>query len=325
MNIVLLQGQLTVQEIEQLLREFPQYLFLPLGETAARALTPEQWERLEILYGARWTKEDMTKAPQLRWIHAPQPNLKRLCLDEIEKQSNILVTYTQEEGSVQTGEFVMAGILAFAKQLFVWPEADQHPQTLWDSKWRDTIWTLRGKLHLQIGLAQVGSEIARQARHFGLRVWGVQQTRSFHPYCQKVFAFDELHAILPEADIVSLAMPRGKSMRGLLEMHELELMKKDAILILVGGSEQIDAEALAQVAATGKFRGILLDVWHQTPIPAASPLWKIPRLIITPEIAPRPKSGERTAFRTFLYNMRQYLHGNFQDMRNLRETLQKSL
>ncbi|MCE5316094.1 MAG: hypothetical protein LLG04_01850 [Parachlamydia sp.] len=68
-----------------------------------------------------------------------------------------------------------------------------------------------------------------------------------------------------------------------------------------------------------RVRGILLDASYQTPISAASPLWKIPNIIITPEVAPRPKLTERQAFRTFLYNLRQYLHGNFRDMRNLWE------
>lgn len=95
-------------------------------------------------------------------------------------------------------------------------------------------------------------------------------------------------------------------------------MKQGSILIVIG-SGGVDADALAQIAESGKFRGILIDASYQTPLPATSPLWNIRNIIITPEVASRPKSTERQAFRTFLYNLRQYLHGNFQDMRNLRE------
>jgi phosphoglycerate dehydrogenase-like enzyme len=94
-------------------------------------------------------------------------------------------------------------------------------------------------------------------------------------------------------------------------------MKEDSILLSIGSSTVFDENALVQVAKTGKFRGILLDAFYQMPIPATSPLWKIPNVIITPDVAQRPKSTQRQAFRLFLYNLRQYVHGNFKDMRNL--------
>lgn len=322
MNIVLIQGQLTADEIHQLLNEFPQFLFLPLGETAFRALTPEQWKNVEILYGSRLILDDLAKAQHLRWLHSPIPNLNRICLDELDKRGNILVTFTQEEGAQQIGEFVMAGILAFAKQLILWRDADDNPQTLWDSKWRDAIWTLSHRTLLQIGLAKAGTEIARQGRQMGMRVLGVQRERTFHPYCQKTYPMTDLHALLPEADVVSICMARGKpfheSHKAILRQEELQLMKKGSILS-IAGSGLVDAKALSETASTGKFRGILLDASYQTPLPASSPLWQIPNIIITPEVAPRPKLTERQGFRTFLYNLRQYLHGNFRDMRNLKE------
>ncbi|MCE5319088.1 MAG: D-2-hydroxyacid dehydrogenase, partial [Parachlamydia sp.] len=274
MNIVLIQGQLTAEEIHQLLNEFPQFLFLPLGETAFRALTSEQWKNIEILYGSRLSQEDLAKAQQLRWLHSPIPNLTRICLDDLDKRGNILVTFTQEEGAQQIGEFVIAGILAFSKQLFIWRDADHNPQTLWDSKWRDAIWTLSNRTLLQIGLAKAGSEIARQGRQMGMRVLGVQRERSFHPYCQKTFAMTELHTLLPEADVVSICLARGKPFhenhQAILHQEEFQLMKKDSILSITG-SGLVDANALAEAASTGKFRGILLDASYQTPISAASP------------------------------------------------------
>ena len=78
MNIILLQSQLLLHEIDLLLKEFPQFLFLSLSEAAYRNLGPEHWARLEILYGARLTKEELAKAHQLRWIQCPSPASKPL-------------------------------------------------------------------------------------------------------------------------------------------------------------------------------------------------------------------------------------------------------
>ncbi len=319
MNIVLLQGVLTPQEIELLLKEFPQYLFLSLSEAVYKNLRSADWARLEILYGARLAKEDLARAPQLRWIHCPTPHLNRLCMEEIEKQGNILVSTTVDENAPQIAEFVMSAILGFAKNLFAWHETNKTPQAVWNSKWRDSMWTLKKKLLVQIGLDKAGTEIAKHARQMDMRVWGVQSQRSFHPYCHKTFELGDLQTILPEADVVSVNLGRGKKYHQLLKRKELELMKEDSILIILGPSSLLQEDALAQLAEAGKFRGILLDAWYQTPIAVQSMLWKIPHMLITPEIAPRPKSTERLAFRLFLYNLRQYLHGNFKDMRNLVE------
>jgi phosphoglycerate dehydrogenase-like enzyme len=317
MNIVLLQGQLTLQEIDQLFKEFPQYLFLSLNEAAFRNFSPEHWSRLEILFGSRLRKEELAEAHQLRWIHCPTPQLNRLCLEEIEKQGNILITYTPDENIPQIGEFAIAGILAFAKNLFQWYEADKFPSLLWDSKWRDSMWTLKDKCLLQIGLGKVGTEIARRAQGLDMKVWGMQQHVSFHPYCHKIFSVKELHSILPVVDVVSLSLSRSKEFHHWLKKEELELMKEDSILILMGPSSWLDEQALAEVAESGKFRGIVIDSSYQLPISLQSVLWKVPNLLITPEVAPRPKSTERQAFRAFLYNLRQYVHGNFKDMKNM--------
>src|ERR1700728_2106282 len=97
MNIVLLQNPLEQKEIELLLKEFPQYLFLPLSEATYKNMKADYWPQLEILYGVRLTKEELAKAHHLRWIHCPTRHLSRLCMDEIVKQGNILITNTPEE------------------------------------------------------------------------------------------------------------------------------------------------------------------------------------------------------------------------------------
>lgn len=319
MNIILLQSPLTLQEIDQLITEFPQYLFLSLSEAAYKNLPPEQWTQLEVIYGSRLTKEEFPLAEQLHWIHCPGPYLNRLCMEEIEKQGNILVSHTIDENLPQIGEFAMGSILAFAKNLFAWKEVDKFPHLVWDSKWRDSMWTLSQKILLQIGLGKVGTEITKRASQMGMKIWGMQQHRSFHPYCHKVFSLNDLDSVLPEVDIVSLCLPRGKEFIRWFQKEEMELMKEDSILMSLGSSTILDEGALAQVAEKGKFRGIILDAFYQTPIHLNSVLWKIPQILITPDVSQRPKSRERHAFRLFLYNLRQYVHGNFKDMRNLVE------
>lgn len=316
MHIVLLQSRLSDEEVTELIDEFPQYLFLAPSELSFQQLGEEEWERVEIIYGNRLSKENLQFAHQLRWIHSPVPNLNPLCLDQLEKKGSVIVTVTREENAYQIGEYVMCGMLAFAKNLFHWLEADRSPSLLWDSKWRESMWTLKDKIFVQIGLGKVGTEIARRARQFEMKVWGVQEKKSFHSECHRVFSMDELHDVLPCGDVVCAALPRPQQKGILFGKQEIKLMKEDSIFIMIGSKSLIDEQSLADEKDTDKFRGILLDAFYQMPIAPSSKLWKLPNTVITPEVAPRPKSAEKEAYRHFRYNLRQYVHGNFSDMRN---------
>lgn len=86
---------------------------------------------------------------------------------------------------------------------------------------------------------------------------------------------------------------------------------------MIGSHEMFEEEDLVAVAKSGKLRGLVIDAPYQSPVAENSPLWGIPGVIITPEVGPRPKSLERTAFHLFLYNLRQYVYGNYKDMRNI--------
>lgn len=314
MRIVLIQFALNLQELNQLHREFPQFLFLSFPQYTT-PISKDHWAKAEILFGSRLAEQELQYSEKLRWIHTPTAQLNRLCIKEIEAKGNILVTQTRDENLFQIGEYVLAAVLAFAKNLFPFKELTHAPQNLWDSKWRHTMWTLKNRIFLQIGMSKVGVEIARRASEAGMQVWSMGETASFHPHCHKNLSIKDLASTLPEADVVSLSLPPEKQFEKLLGEAELNLMKDGSILCILGTRKCFDEQAL--IALGSKLRGILLDADYSFPISSHSKLWQLPNILITPEIAPRPKSLGREAFKTFRYNLRQYVHGNFSEMRNL--------
>lgn len=316
MNIVLLQSRITVEEIDLLFREFPQYLFLGMNDFSYKNLGPDQWARVEIIFGNHLSPQELEQAPELRWIHSPNPNLRMLCLTEIDRRGNVIVTDTSEENTRQIAEFAIAAILCFAKNMFHWREANEFPALLWDSKWRDTLWTLKNKVLIQVGMSSPGLEVAKEAKELGMRVWGVDQTETFHANCQKSYSFEDLHTILPSADVVCATLPRDLQTQEWFGEVEFDLMKEDSVLIILGNDRILDSAALTRYCLQGKFRGVLIDALHQKPVSALSPLWKAPQVVITPEVAPRPKGSERKSFHSFLLNLRKYVSGNYSEMNN---------
>jgi phosphoglycerate dehydrogenase-like enzyme len=317
MNIALLQIQLTLQEINQLIKEFPQFLFVTFTESAMKGLTKEHWDHIEIVFGGKLAAQDLANAHQLSWIHTPTASVSRLCLPEIESQGNILVSNTREENVVQIGEFVLGAILASTKNLFEWDELKATPHQVWDSKLRHTMMSIKDRILLQVGMDKIGTEIARKAKLNGMKVWGMDRHASFHPHCEELFSLNQIDFALRYADVVVITLPPGREFEGWFGPEQFHFMKEGAILIVIGSKKVLDEKALINPDLTAKLRAIFIDAPHQTPIPPASKLWSVPNLTITPEIAPRPKSIERDAYRLFRFNLRQYIHGNFSDMKNL--------
>lgn len=317
MNIALLKFSLTPSELKSLSREFPKILFLSFNRQTAHLISKENWQHAEILFSDHVSLEELKDAHLLRWIQTPGSSVRGLCIKEIEKKGTILVTNTEEPNIFQIGEYVIGAVLAFAKNLFEWKEAGKFPLILWDSKWRNQMWTLKDKVFLQIGMGKEGQEIAKRAAFAGMKVYGMDEIRSVHPNCIQNFSLEELHSLLPHVDIVSIAFPQEKALKVKMGHKELQLMKKDSILSIIGSRSIVDETALRDLANGGKFRGIIIDPFYQSPVPIKSPLFGTPRLLLTPEVAPRPKSEVREAYRIFRFNLRQYLHGNFSDMKNL--------
>lgn len=317
MNIILMQTQPSPQEIELLHTEFPQYLFLSPSPSGYKNLSEEHWSHVEVIFGNRLNQEELSKAKQLHWIHLPSTQTNRLCIDDVIKRGSILVTNTAEENIAQVGEFVLGIILSFSKNLLHWNEAERSPNIIWANKLRDTMWSLQDRTLLQVGLDKRGSEIARRCREMNMRVYGAEKKRSFHPYCHETLSYQDLEGFLPIADVVCLCLPNKPSWTHWFGSKEFNLMKKDSILIALGPHSIFDETALIEAANSDKFRGIWLDASYDTPPPLNSPLWNTPNILITPGIAPRPKNIQTQAFRTFLYNLRQYGHNNYTEMRNV--------
>ena len=313
MTTVLLQHPLAPEELRSLQSEFPHYEFV--FQKPGIPLSEKDWHEVEILYGSQLLPEDLIHAHRLRWIHAPTSDLSGLCMKQIEETTNLLVSSTKDPDIHQQAEYAIGAMLAFGKNLFEWARIQGDAKEIWDSPYRELIWSFKGRTLLQIGLGHVGSAICERAEQLGMRTWGILNEASFHPHCRKTFSLERLHSLLPACDVVSIAIPRGQRVETLFKKQQLELMKNDSILIILGSEGIVDEEALAKIA--GKFRGVLFDAMLRRKGKQTSPLWASKDVIVTPEVAGCPEPTNRLGFAQFHHNFRRYLHSDFTGMKNL--------
>lgn len=311
MSFILLQTPLGPSEIRDLRNEFPEYGIIL--QKPSTPLSDEEWATIEILYGNHLSPHDLDQANRLRWIHVPHTQTTNLPRATIEKTKNLIVTNTKDPNVHPTAEFVFAGVLAFAKNLFEWKSHSYN----FDNPYKSLMWTLPGKTFLQVGLGPTGSQIVSHAKHLKMKTWGVHTPPSYHPDCEKVFPPDELHSLLSVTDILSITMPRGERSRIFFEEEQLRLLKKDSILILIGSEGALDKQALLTLAQEGHFRGILIDATDEKSYPQDSPFFSLPQVLFTPCVASLPEESARLGFSQFIFNFRRYLRNDFIGMKNL--------
>jgi phosphoglycerate dehydrogenase-like enzyme len=316
MTAILIRDKLTSKELEELKEEFQHFSFWIEAERGPPSLA--DWAHIEVLYGARLSSLEFEHAPLLRWIHLPLQSVQGICTQDIERGGHILVSNTKEANVSQMAEFALAGILAFSKNLFGWQSEERDPKALWESPLRAEMSTLKHKTLLQIGLNGAGGEITRLLRELGMRTWGIGRLTGFHPHCDKTFKASDLHSLLPAADIISVCLPHGEEPSiPPLQRPQLELIKRGAILVVLGVGGFVDERVVAELAREGQFKGVVLDTFYHSPPPSDSPLWKCPNLLMTPEVATLPPSSKDLAYRTFRSNLRCFVHEDFDGMANL--------
>lgn len=125
-----------------------------------------------------------------------------------------------------------------------------------------------------IGMGNIGSRVAKVAEAFGMNVCYFSTSGTGH--C-KEYPCLSLEDLLVRSDIVSIHAPLNERTAGLIEKKELEMMKKDAILVNMGRGGIVDEAALAQAVDNGTISGAAFDVFVKEPIPSDNPLMKVNR------------------------------------------------
>jgi len=138
---------------------------------------------------------------------------------------------------------------------------------------------------LVVGAGGVGQSIRRRLEPFEVEI--VMVGRTARP---GVHAQAELAELLPEADVVVLAVPLDDVTTGMVDPAFLARMKEGALLVNVARGKVVQTEALLAELSSGRLRAAL-DVTDPEPLPPAHPLWKVPGLLITPHVG-----GNSTAF-----------------------------
>ncbi|MEZ4661650.1 MAG: D-2-hydroxyacid dehydrogenase [Caldilineaceae bacterium] len=256
----------------------------------------------------------LARAPKLHWFQNWGAGVDWLRRYPDVQTSDLIVTNMSGVHAIPISEHILAFLLSFGRGL---PEQMRNQtQHKWAWPRHPRPFELAGKTMLLIGVGAIGERTAQSAAALGIHVMGLRR----HPQVgaagvAEMVGPDALHDVLPRADFVVITAPLTEETRGLIGEAELRLMPPNTYLVNIGRGEIIDEPALIRALQEGRIGGAGLDVTTREPLPADSPLWEMPNVIITAHYAGFTTSYTERAMEIFLHNLSAYLAG--EPMRNV--------
>ena len=222
------------------------------------------------------------------------------------RERRLLVTNARGVFSRPIAEYVVMMLLAVARRL---------PQLL--ELQRERTWQplrareLSGMTVGIIGFGSIGLELARLLEPFGTHVVAVRRhpERGSEGTSAEIQGPDALDEVLRAADAIVLTAPLTGETADLIGPRELSVMRPGAWLYNIARGRLIDERALRAALAAGTIGGAVLDVFREEPLPADSPLYDTPNLIITPHTSWASDQVVRRSFELFVGNLRRFVAG----------------
>ncbi|PVZ87064.1 hydroxyacid dehydrogenase [Serratia sp. S1B] len=220
-------------------------------------------------------------------------------------QQGITVCGTQS-GSAAPMELTWALILGLARHLVAETRGLRE-----NDLWQQSVGvTLHNKTLGLLGLGKIGSQMAKVAQAFGMRVvaWSQNLTPERALALGVEFA-DSKQALLAASDFVSIHLVLSERTRGLIDSQALAQMKPSAFLINTSRAAIVDQQALLVALQTGQIAGAGLDVFEQEPLPANHPLRTLPNVLATPHLGYVADDNYRTYFSEAIEDIQAFIAG----------------
>jgi phosphoglycerate dehydrogenase-like enzyme len=244
---------------------------------------------------------------KLRWVQQGSAGVEGVVTIPELVERGIVLTNMQRTFAPEIADQAIAYLLAFTRGLTHFIR--KPPEGAWKHPPEISFEELQGKTMLVIALGGIGSEIARRAYGFGMRVLATDPKVLERPlFVEELHKPGAFHQLLPRADVIASAVPLTPSTRKMIGASEFGKMKPGSILINVSRGGVIDTEALVAALDRGQVAAAGLDVTDPEPLPAKHPLWKR-NVIITPHTAGQSPAGLRRAHELFRENLRRFAAG----------------
>jgi phosphoglycerate dehydrogenase-like enzyme len=244
------------------------------------------------------------KSPRLAWVQSGGAGFENPVFAAIvRKGATLTTTHVQAVG---IADYVLWGVLDR------WQRGPERRANQVAVRWeRLPFRDVRDSRWLIVGFGTIGQETAARARAFGAHVTGVRRTPGEHPLADAMVA--DWREALPAADVVVLSLPLSRETARMADATAFAAMKPGAVFVNVGRGGLVDEAALLAALDRGTPEHAVLDVFDAEPLPADSPFWSHPRVVVTAHTSGNGSTASARADAVFLANLRSFAAGEALD------------
>jgi len=251
--------------------------------------------------------------PRVRWVHTRSAGLDGLLFPEL-VESAAALTNASGVFSESLGEFALAGILFFAKDL------RRMVRNQAAGKWEQfDIVEIAGLTLGIVGYGDIGRAVAARARAMGMRVVAVKRhappAGAADPYAERIYTPEQMPEMVATADYIVAAAPLTAETRGMIGEREFAAMKPTAVVINIGRGPVIDEAAMVRALVRRRIGGAVLDVFDTEPLPEGHPFYRLDNVLLSPHSADHTADWLERAMQLFLDNFERFRKG--QPLNNL--------
>jgi phosphoglycerate dehydrogenase-like enzyme len=262
----------------------------------------------DIIFTKSLPAEAIRAASRLRWVQAGIAGIEGMLANGLRERPEVILTNARGAHGIPMAEVILAMMLAFATGLHSLVREQGQRGRIRDQLVR-TKFELHGQTLCVLGLGDIGGTLAHKAKALGMRVLGVRASKEPFVLIDAQYTPDKLLQALAQADHVALCLPLTPQTRSIIGETELRAMKANAYIYNVGRGASIERDALLRALQEGWIAGAGLDVTDPEPLPAGSPLWDMPNVILSQHTSGSSPFNARRITDIFVENLGRYLRG----------------
>lgn len=294
-------------EIDRLRAALPDDVVVNARESDERL---REYPGADVLFATKINTAQFGAASSVRWMHSSAVGVGPLLPPEV-VASDVVVTNSKGVHSEAIAEHAVALLLAVRRGLHV--SRDRQLAATWAQEELQArrVPVAEATEVVVVGLGSIGLRIAGMCAGLGMHVVGVRRhsARPVPSFIRRVHPTAELRDALPTADAVILAAPQTDDTRALIGREELAVMKPSAVIVNIARGRLIDDEALTAAIGEGRILGAGLDAFRREPLPADSPYWRLPEVLMSPHTASFAGDYWEPVVDLFLENVRRFKAG----------------
>jgi phosphoglycerate dehydrogenase-like enzyme len=253
----------------------------------------------------------IARAKNLKWVQALTTGTETLTAPGV-LPPHVVLTSTRGIHGPQMSELAFLNMIALARDFR--RNLKNQDGAKWE-QWGQPI--LDGKTIVIVGLGLLAEHLAERCKLFGMRTIGVSDGRGSAPHFDEVHPRQTLAALAARADFLMLLVPYSPETHHLVSREVIAAMKPTAFLINLARGGVLDEAALIEHLQAGKIAGAGIDVFSTMPLPPDNPLWRMPNVIITPNIGGRSDNFIEQTMTVLEPNLAAFTEGRLKDMRNV--------